>query len=89
MTRKYNWKVYNLKNTYFLRELQNSKYGYIDDDNIDDLKSFIDWIPPHKGIVKKDITGIIYELIDGEINELYFTYESRPYDLGSYYYKAI
>lgn len=65
-----------------LRHLDNddSYEAVFESSNIPDY--ILDLIPKK---YREDITGAVYQIIDGDIGEVWLTEDSRPYDLGADY----
>lgn len=63
----------------YLRDLQNDVYDFTDS------QSEIDSFAVDHGFDEKEITGVVFELVDGEIEQLWITEDSRPYDLSARY----
>lgn len=65
-----------------LRQLQDDKYTFIQNDS--DLAAYIDMvgIPPE---YREDITGMVVEMIDGDLGAVWLTESAAYYDLSAVY----
>lgn len=67
-----------------LRLLNGEEYEY--SDNYEIIEEVAWWMGiPDKSI--DDLTGVVYEIVDGEYITAYFTESNRPFDLSTYYYE--
>jgi len=65
----------------YLRQLQDEKYTFVQNDS--DLASFVDMV----GLTEyaDDITGMVVEIIDGDLGEVWITENAAFYDLSAIY----
>lgn len=61
------------------RTLQDEKYEYAED-----IPSYVLALIPQKH--RKHISAALYEIINGELGEVWLTENSRPYDLSAEYH---
>lgn len=66
----------------YLRQLQDERYTLIQNDT--DLASFVDMLGLSE--FADDITGMLVEIIDGDLGEVWLTESNAYYDLSASYY---
>lgn len=65
-----------------LRQLQDEKYTLVQNDT--DLASFVDMVGLNE--FADDITGMVVEIIDGDLGEVWITEDAAYYDLSAVYH---